>query len=266
MIDEYTKKTKIEDDECQKFLGLNKDEEKKVEDNIEKCYDNLVTNYIKEKITNNEKINLKVIDLDKLIGYIKNIIENLSPSFGDLKDSMNINEYIKVKLINYKDFTKSKVIDGFAMTKNVCSKKMGEKQESPKILLLDLDLNEYKLKEPINLTEENKIEEPFKIDEIQKKIKSLGVNVILLNKGISNSLLQTLLKDTKLIIIVNVKSTALRKIARCTKGEVITSFLDLDIANQKLDKKLSSNILGTCSLFQIENTDNFIKKKRKKKK
>ena len=171
MIDEYVKKTKLEDEDYQKFSGLNKKNEEKVKHNIEKFYENLVTNYIKEKITNNKNIDLKVIDLEKLIGFIKTIIKNLSPSFRDLKDSMNINDYIKVKLINNNDFSKSKVIDGFAMTKNVCSKKMGEKQESPKILLLDLDLNEYKLKEPINLIEECKTEEPFKKDEIQKKNK-----------------------------------------------------------------------------------------------
>ena len=273
MIDEYTKKTKKEDEDCQNFLGLNKKEEEKIKKNIENCYKNIITNYIKEKITNNKNINTNVINLDKLIEFITIIIDNLSPSFRDLKDSMNINDYIKVKLINYNDFTKSKVIDGFALTKNVCSKKMGEKQETPKILFLDLDLNDHEANEPTKIKKESIKEESFKIDEIQKKIKLLGVNIILLNKGINNLLLQSLLKDSKLIIIINVKSSSLKKIARCTKGEVITSLLELDIGNQKTEEdknnkkqKLSSNILGTCKLFQIENTNNFMKKKIKDKK
>ena len=253
MIDEYTKKTKKEDEDCQNFLGLNKKEEEKIKKNIENCYKNIITNYIKEKITNNKNINTNVINLDMLIEFITIIIDNLSPSFRDLKDSMNINDYIKVKLINYNDFTKSKVIDGFALTKNVCSKKMGEKQETPKILFLDLDLNDHEANEPTKIKKESIKEESFKIDEIQKKIKLLGVNIILLNKGINNLLLQSLLKDSKLIIIINVKSSSLKKIARCTKGEVITSLLELDIGNQKTEEdknnkkqKLSSNILGTC--------------------
>ena len=168
MLDKYIKKTKKEDEECQKFLGLNRKTEEKIKNNIEKCYENILANYINEKISNCKKIKLEEANIKQLISYIKNIIKNLSPSFRDLKDSMNINDYIKVKIIKYRDFSYSRVIDGYAMTKNVCSKKMREKQEDPKILLLDLDLNEHKTKEPIKISNGAQ-SESLEINEIKKK-------------------------------------------------------------------------------------------------
>ena len=148
MQDKYTKKYKKEDEDYTKYLGFkNKEIEVEINENIKKCYENILTNYLKDRLSNIKQ--LKEKDKDDLISYIKNITNKLKLSFRDLKDSMNINDYIKVKIIKYKDFTYSKVIEGFVMTKKACSKKMKEKHETPKILLIqNLDLNEYKAKEP----------------------------------------------------------------------------------------------------------------------
>ncbi len=228
MLDYYIKKAKTDDEECLKFLELKKEE--KIKSNIQKCYENIVANYIKQKLLSIKNINLEEKNILTIIKNIKKIINCLSPSFRDLKDSMNINDYIKIKIIKDKNFS-TKVVDGFAMTKNVCSKKMKEKQQSPKILILNLDLNEHKTKDPFNLNKETS-KSSYNIEEIKTKIESLEVNIILLNKGINNLLLESLLQISKLIIIVNVKSSSLKKIARCTKGEVIYSlntFLEHDV-------------------------------------
>ena len=263
--DKYIKTIKREEDEAKKFLGLNKKTEDKVKSNIEKCYENIIINYINEKISNCQKIKLEEKNKKNLILFIKNIIKNLSPSFRDLKDSMNINDYIKVKILKYKDFSLSRVIDGFAMTKNVCSKRMYEKKEDPKILLLDLDLNEHITKELIKINNGEKVES-LKMIDIKKKIQLLGVDVILLNKGIGNKVLETILKGLKIIIIINVKSSALKKIARCTKGEVISSFRDINIEVDDNNKvKFVPKILGTCKLFQTINVNNFKKEKKRNK-
>ena len=265
MLDKYTKKNKKEEEDALKFLGLkNKKEEDNIKNNIEKCYENIITNYIRERISN---CSLEEKNKEKLISFIKTIIKNLNPSFKDLKDSMDINDYIKVKIVQNNDFSNSKVIDGFAMTKNVCSKKMSEKQESPKILLLDLDLNVHKSNEPLEIKKKESTEF-FNTYEIKKKLKSLKIDVILINKGISHKFLEFLLKDTKLIIIINVKTSSLQKIARCTKGEVITSLTDLRLErnnSEENNSKLSSNIYGTCKSFQIINVSKFQKKKKKNK-
>jgi hypothetical protein len=144
---------------------------------------------------------------------------------------------------------------------------MREKKEYPKLLLLDLDLNIHKTNEPLKLNR-NESNESFKIEEIKKKLDLLKIDLILINKGISQNFLNYLLKDSQLIIIVHVKSSSLKKIARCTKGEVISSFKDLDLENRKSEEnttKLSSNIYGTCKLFQI-NSINKLKNEKEENK
>ena len=257
MLEKYVKKAKKEEEECIKFLQFKeKKVEEKIKNNIEKCYENIITNYLNDKLSNLKTINLEEKNKKQLISYIKNIIKNLKPSFKDLKDTMNINDYIKVKIIKYKDFSYSKVIDGFAMKKKACSKKMKEKQEDPKILLLqNLNLNEYKGKEALEDIHEESDESYF--EEIIKKIRLLEVNIILVNKGINFKLLDSLLKQLKIIIIINVKPSALKKIARCTKGKIISNFKDLDINKNAEDE----NICGACKLFQISSVKSFIKEK-----
>jgi len=265
MLDKYVKKSKKEDEDCEKYLGLkNKECEEKINTNLKKCYENIIINYITNKISN---FKIEKQYKTTLIENIMKIIKDLNPSFKDLNDSMNINDYIKVKIVENKDFS-SKVIAGFAMTKNVCSKKMKEKHEKPKILLLDLDLNIHKANEPLQQNR-NESNESFNIYEIKKKLDLLKIDLILINKGISQNFLNYLLKDSKLIIIVHVKSSSLKKIARCTRGEVISSFNDLDLESRNNTEqnttKLSTNIYGTCQLFQINNANKLKNEKEEKK-
>ena len=82
------------------------------------------------------------------------------------------------------------------MTKKCMFHKKREKQEFPELLILDLDLNEHKTKDPFNLN--NDVSKgSYNIEEIKTKIKSSEVNIILLNKGIVNLFLEFLLKISK---------------------------------------------------------------------
>ena len=55
MLDYYTKKTKKDDDDCTKFLGIkNKASEEKIKKNIDKCYENIVDRIIKYRNYGNE--------------------------------------------------------------------------------------------------------------------------------------------------------------------------------------------------------------------
>ena len=53
MLDKYVKKSKKEDEDCEKYLGLkNKECEEKINTNLKKCYENIIINYITNKISN----------------------------------------------------------------------------------------------------------------------------------------------------------------------------------------------------------------------
>ena len=172
-------------------------------------------------------------------------MNRISPSCRDLNDSMNINDYIKIKTIKYKNKSLCRLIDGIALRKNVSSKKMRTNLENPKILLLDCGLDSNRNTEPlagsINFDILNS-QEPAYLENIQKKIKMLEVNLILMNKNKAHQLQQDFLRNNKIILVLNVKSKALKQIARCTKTYVIPS-IDL------IDKQ---TIFGHCKKFKIE--------------
>ena len=275
------KNIRQEEEECRKFLGIAGDDIN-IKEEIKKCYDHIVTNYLKEKFTEI----LKSIELKKeekelitkqLSTNIKDIIENLNSSYQFLEKSMDINEFIKVKRVKDNQF-KSEIIKGFAMTKGAFSKIKGINRENTKILILNFDLNEHEIRDPFidntkndknknkDKKEENVTNKNKKIswaDEIFNLIESLNVNLILINKGIDNKLLEKL--EISKIIAINVKSKSLKKIASCTKGIAISSLDEFkNYVNNKEekddDKNKKQNFCGSC-VFEIVDIKKFSEEK-----
>ena len=63
-------------------------------------------------------------------------VEQVKPSSRMLGDSMDINECIKVKIIDWKDNSRSAYINGIVMSKSIASKRMQTTIVNPRILLL----------------------------------------------------------------------------------------------------------------------------------
>ena len=273
------KNIRQEEEECLKFLDISGDD-LNVKEEIKKCYNYIVSNYLEEKL---KKILPKEINeeeknavMNQLPNNIKEIIENLNSSYQILTDSMNINDFIKVKRVKDIQF-KSEIIKGFAMTKGAYSKIKRINKNDTKILILDFDLNEHEIKDPFekeNSKEKKKNEEKekkndnikmesFWADDIYEKIESLNVNVILINKGIDNRLLEKLEKSK--IIAINIKSLSLKHIARCIKCKAISSLEEFEQyfsnkENKEDDKNKKLNICGSC-FFEIVNIKKFSEEK-----
>ena len=49
---------------------------------------------------------------------------------------MDINEYVDIQMVDYRDETKSSYINGCVFMKNLAGKKMPKTKDKPKILLL----------------------------------------------------------------------------------------------------------------------------------
>ena len=240
-LSEYCKLTKKEKQECMKFLQMDKESERKIQMNLDNYFDFLLSHVI-EDIFKQEKINEKWID--PIFEVSKKAIFETSPSFRDLKDNLNINDYLKIKTIltKGKDQNTCKIINGFAFQKNVCTKKMNTNIENPKILLLDCGLDFYRKSENITDFENLKLQEPAYIEIIKKKIELVQPNVILVNKNISRKIQEDFSTANKVSLVINVKSNSLKRIARCTKTYVLPS-TDL------IDKQ---TIVGTCKRFRVE--------------
>ena len=64
-------------------------------------------------------------------------VERVQPSSRMLDDSMDINEYVKIKLIESKDTSNSSYTNGTVLSMKVANLKMQTKIIKPRILLLE---------------------------------------------------------------------------------------------------------------------------------
>ena len=71
-----------------------------------------------------------------LTDFVLKAVEQVKPSSRMLGDSMDINEYVKVKIIDWKDNSRSSYINGIVMSKSIASKRMQTTITHPRILLL----------------------------------------------------------------------------------------------------------------------------------
>ena len=236
-LSEYCKKAEQEREDNLRFLRLNIESEKENLKNLN-TYSEILIRSIIEQILKSEGLMEKWL---KLVYYLTmKTINNVSPTFQDLKDSLNINDYVKIKLIDYKDSSLSRFIDGYAMNKNVCSKKMNTNIKDPKILLLDCGLDYSRNSGLVNFDSNILQQEPAYLDIIMKKINLVDPNVILVNKAVSRKIQEKL--SDKISLVISVKSNSLKRIARCTKSYVLPSTDLID----------SQTILGRCKCFRIE--------------
>ena len=87
-----------------------------------------------------EQLFLNELSADKwekmLTEFVMKAVEQVKPSSRMFGDSMDINECIKVKIIDWKDNSKSAYINGIVMSKSIASKRMQTTRVNPRILLL----------------------------------------------------------------------------------------------------------------------------------
>ncbi len=81
------------------------------------------------------------IDIDKwgskLLEFVRTAVDSVKPSSRLLNDSMNFTSFIKIKIVNWKDNTRSAYVNGIVMSKNLADKRMINNQIAfPLILLL----------------------------------------------------------------------------------------------------------------------------------
>lgn len=245
---DYVKNDKINTEKIKKFIGIPENDQNLIYNRkLNAIYLKFAKDTIEKGLKSSDKYPNLFNDWGELITKLTlEAVDNVSPSFQDLKDSIDINEYIKIKTISYQDKSLSRVIDGYAFQKNVCTKKMKTNIDNPRILLLDCGLDckrNTSVQMPNILTQE-----PAYLEILRKKIESVHPHVIVVNKNASHKLQEEFNSDKMNIsLVLNVKSASLQKIARCTKAYVLPS---ADLVNKQ-------TILGNCASFRVQKIKTF---------
>ena len=228
---------------CETFL---EDEDEKFEQqlkmNINDVFNLIVKtliNFVLQKNFKEDEIKQKWKNTLYII--LKETISNLRPCSSILNDSLDINNYIKIKTILYKDSSMTQVIQGYAITKNDKIKNLKTEVSNPKILLLNCG----KIAESQNNVLNNQESKVLYSRLISSKLKAIRPDIIIIGKNFPKEVTKLLLQDNinNINIIYDLKNTTIKNISRCIKTIVLPSF-NLIGAN---------NILGSCKQFRYDN-------------
>ena len=235
---------------CQNFLASKKP---KIEEQLLKDSQNNYELIMKTFINYFLNINFKSETIEKgwkniIYKLVKEVITNLHPCSRYLNDSLDISNYLKIKIIPYKDNSKCKVIKGYIFS--------GNKEESkikvvpihnPKILLIG-NLLKYSKEEGnnnINVKEISKDIEIYYSKLIENKLNIVKPDIVIIENNFPKEIINMIINNNifeNISFIYGVKNNIIKNLSRCTQTLVIPSF-----------KLIGNNkIIGSCKKFYIE--------------
>lgn len=173
-----------------------------------------------------------------LTNATKTVVTSICPSVHYRKDSMDINQYLRV--IRIVDSEKSlKYVKGVVFEKNLANKKMIKKVVHPKLLLLKGNAGFFSEEKKLISISQLDIQERHYSTMLIKKFNNIKPDLVIVEKGMPQALISEL-SQYNISILINVKLKILDLIARVSNGEILEH---IDHTSWK------TNYLGYCSEF-----------------
>ena len=173
--------------------------------------------------------------------YVYKAVTTVKPSSRLLNDSMDFTNFIKIKLIEWKNSQKSQYINGVVISHNVADKRMRTEIQDPRLLLISNSL--CYARDETNFTDLESViqQEEHYIEILKEKIRSVSPSIVVVEGDVSRAVLDKL-RSLDITVITNVKKSSMKRIARCTQTIMIPT-------TNLLEK---SFVLGKCKRFYIE--------------
>ncbi|KAI9091886.1 hypothetical protein DFS34DRAFT_634485 [Phlyctochytrium arcticum] len=185
-------------------------------------------------------VNLDLGWEDVLMTIMLKVCDNVQPDVRN-GDFIDIRHYVKIKKIPGGIPADSEYICGVVCTKNVAHKRMVRTIFQPKILLLTFALEYQRVEKQYLSLEPLLSQEREHLQNLVSRVVALKPDVVLVEKTVSRLALDFLL-EANVVVAYMVKPSVIEAIARCTKGDIISS----------MDKLALEPKLGTCEAFSIK--------------
>lgn len=166
------------------------------------------------------------------------IIEEVKPDQNI--DSFDIRQYVRIKKVDDGNRNDSFVVSGIVCSKNVSHKSMLTTLHNPKILILQCAIVYQRVEGKFLSLEPILMQESEYLTNVVARISALKPDIVLVHRNVAR-LAQELLQKNKITLVLNVKTSVLERIARCTRADLVYS----------VDVLLNQIHLGTCSRFSV---------------
>ncbi len=153
---------------------------------------------------------------------------------------------------------KTELINGILLDKERPHANMPSEIEDAKIALLNsaMEIKETEVDAEIEITDPDQLEqfvnkEEESIKEMVEKVKDVGANVLLCQKGIDD-LAQHYLAKEGIFAIRRVKKSDMKKLAKATGGNIVTNLSDLSEEDLGEAKSVAEKMIGDSHMTFVE--------------
>jgi 1-phosphatidylinositol-3-phosphate 5-kinase len=186
------------------------------------------------------KINLSDGWEDVIMKLMMKVSDNLNPNIRN-GDEIDIRHYVKIKKIPGGVPQDSEYVHGVVCTKNLAHKKMKRTLNNPRVLILTFALEYHRIENQLMSLQPVMDQEEQYLKILVDRIAAYRPHLVLVEKTVARLALQFLL-EKNIAVALNVKSSVIEAVARCTRADVIPS----------IDKLALEPKLGKCGTFSVK--------------
>ncbi|XP_032663167.1 1-phosphatidylinositol 3-phosphate 5-kinase isoform X1 [Odontomachus brunneus] len=176
-----------------------------------------------------------------ILSVAHQIVDHVRPDLNHDADNLDIRQYVQFKKCPGGSRDDCEIVSGVVCSKNIAHRGMNAMIAHPKILLLQCGLMYQRVEGKLLSLEPVMLQESEYLGHTVARITALGPDVVLVHRSVSR-LAQDKLRECGVTLILNVKLSVLKRVARCTGANIVNT----------IDAHISARyMLGTCKKFYL---------------
>lgn len=178
-----------------------------------------------------------------ILSIAQQIIDQVRPDLNHDADNLDIRQYVQFKKCPGDSRDDCEIVSGIICSKNIAHRGMNAMIAHPKILLLQCGLMYQRVEGKLISLEPVMLQESEYLGHTVARITALGPDVVLVHRSVAR-LAQDRLRECGVTLVLNVKLSVLKRVARCTGASIVNT----------IDAHISARyMLGTCKKFYLRN-------------
>ncbi|XP_012235504.1 putative 1-phosphatidylinositol 3-phosphate 5-kinase [Linepithema humile] len=178
-----------------------------------------------------------------ILSIAHQIVDHVRPDLNHDADNLDIRQYVQFKKCPGGSRDDCEIVSGVICSKNIAHRGMNAMIAHPKILLLQCGLMYQRVEGKLISLEPVMLQESEYLGHTVARITALGPDVVLVHRSVAR-LAQDKLRECGVTLVLNVKLSVLKRVARCTGANIVNT----------IDAHISARyMLGTCKKFYLRN-------------
>ncbi|KAL6263914.1 hypothetical protein P5V15_003996 [Pogonomyrmex californicus] len=178
-----------------------------------------------------------------ILSIAHQIVDHVRPDLNHDADNLDIRQYVQFKKCPGGSRDDCEIVSGIICSKNIAHRGMDAMIAHPKILLLQCGLMYQRVEGKLLSLEPVMMQESEYLGHAVARITALGPDVVLVHRSVAR-LAQDRLRECGVTLVLNVKLSVLKRVARCTSASIVNT----------IDAHISARyMLGTCKKFYLRN-------------